>query len=312
MTLQNFASGGPVQGSSDITAATTVYYSPYVGNQIPIWNGSSFSILPFAELSLNLSTSAQAASGIYDACVFNNSGVPTLVFGPAWSNATPGSGSRGTGAGSAQIAKQNGIWVNSFSIAANNGSNTYTVPALQCTYVGSVSVDSTPGQVSAYRTWGQNRKFGVWNAYNRVPITLLVGDGTNSWNYNTATVRPSNNNPANSGLAFTGLPEEQVTTVFSQFIAISISSGGGTLVQSTIAVCDNSSTAVVGNQGFIGQILSGSLNGNAQTVTAHFTAQPTLGLNKMTACESGNPASGGATTFNGTFSTMQMSVSWRG
>ena len=158
LTLLNLANSGPIMGASDITAATTIYYSPYVGNQIPIWNGSSFSILVFPELSLALSASAQASNNIYDACVFNNAGNPVAVFGPAWQTSTAGSGARGTGAGTTQLARQNGILVNAVSISANNGSNTFTIPALQCTYVGSVFIDGTAGQVSAYRTWGSTRK----------------------------------------------------------------------------------------------------------------------------------------------------------
>ena len=198
LNLVGNSNGGPIQGSTDVTAATVVYYSPYVGNQIPIWNGSSFSILNFPELTLTLNSSSQLASTIYDVCVFNNNGAPVAVFGPSWSNSSAGTGSRGTGPASAQITRQNGIWVNAVQIAANNGTNTYTIPALQCTYVGSVAVDGTAGQVSAYRTWGQSRKFGVWNAYNRVAIVLNAGDSTASWSYSTNTFRPSNNATTNS------------------------------------------------------------------------------------------------------------------
>ena len=131
------------------------------------------------------------------------------------------------GAGSAQLIKQNGIYVNAVQILANNGSNTYTIPALECTYVGSVYIDASSGQVSAYRTWGQSRKFGVWNAYNRVPIALQVGDSTSSWAYSTATIRPSNNATANSLITFVGLPEEQVSLTFLQQIVPANSSAVG-------------------------------------------------------------------------------------
>jgi hypothetical protein len=60
------------------------------------------------------------------------------------------------------------------------------------TYLGSIFMDGTNGQISCHNTYGQSRKWGVWNAYNRDPITLLMGDSTASWTYSTATIRQSN------------------------------------------------------------------------------------------------------------------------
>lgn len=305
LTLLNAASGGPIQ-TGDVTAATTVYYSPYVGNQIPIWNGSSFSLVAFSELTLNLSSSSQAANGIYDVCVFNNSGVPTAVFGPAWFSSTAGSGARGTGGGSAQLAKQLGLWVNAFSIAANNGSNTYTVPALQCTYVGSVAVDGTSGQVSAYRTWGQNRKFGVWNAFNRVPIVLTGGDTTSSWTYNTATIRSSNNTAANNVVAFEGLAEEVQSATFTQEVD-NLNTGASVSIQN-FGIGLNSVTAFSGQVGAIGD--GGQSQPVLATPTATLANQPTLGLSQFNMLEKGNGS--GTNNFFGTQNGMQLTVSYRG
>jgi len=41
LNLLGVAGGGPIQGASDVIAATTVYYTPYVGNRVSVWNGSS-------------------------------------------------------------------------------------------------------------------------------------------------------------------------------------------------------------------------------------------------------------------------------
>jgi len=43
-------------------------------------------------------------------------------------------------------------------------------------YLGSIYMDTTPGQVSGHRTYGQARKWGIFNAYNRVPVFLQAGD----------------------------------------------------------------------------------------------------------------------------------------
>ena len=61
---------------------------------------------------------------------------------------TAGAGARGTGAGTAQISRLQGIWVNSNSITAYNGLSSFTIPANQCTIVGSLSIDSGGGTVT--------------------------------------------------------------------------------------------------------------------------------------------------------------------
>ena len=81
--------------------------------------------------------------------MFANNGSPTLVAGPAWSNSTAGAGSRGAGANSAQLARVQGFWVNAVSMIGTNGGSSFTIAANQCSYMGSISIDSTIGQVSA-------------------------------------------------------------------------------------------------------------------------------------------------------------------
>jgi hypothetical protein len=313
LTLQSAANGGPIQGTNDITAATAVYYSPYVGNQIPIWNGSSFSILVFPELTLNVSSSSQASNTAYDACVFNNSGTPVAVFGPAWSITAGATATRGTGSGSPQLQKQNGIWVNAFSISANNGSNTYTIPALQCTYVGSVLIDATAGQISNYRTWGQSRKWGVWDAYWRAPICMQVGDPTSTWGYTTAVIRPSNGNTANSLITFTGLPEETLNLTFLQTINPSNSNGVGLQVDTgQIGIGFNSTTAFSGTTG---QVTMDFLpaSGAWQTwgsPTAAYQVPSIIGAQTVTALE--DVAGTRGANFLGTQSYMLFSACYRG
>lgn len=308
LNLVGVAAGGPVQGSSDVTAATTVYYSPYHGNQIPVWNGASFTVLNFPELQLALSASAQASSTIYDIFIFNNNGSPVAVFGPAWATSTAGSGARGTGAGTTQLTYQSGILVNAVQISANNGSNTYTIPANEATYVGSVLVDGTAGQVSDYRTWGQTRKWGVWNAYNRVPICLLAGDSTSSWNYETITWRPSNNNTANSLTAFTGLAEETFQNTFTQRTLSEQGSGG--VAGPSGAVGWNSTTVPSGTT-FLNEIAAGTGAETLMTLTSVYTAPPALGAQTVTSLEESATTTGTA-TFYGSQTNMVLQACYRG
>lgn len=291
-------SGTPVI-PSDVTGATSLFYTPYVGTLIPIYNGASFVPTTFSELTMTL-TSSQALNTIYDLFVFSNSGVPTLVSGPAWSTSTAGSGARGTGASTTQLTRLNGIWVNAVQISGRNGSTTYTIPASLATYVGSMNIDGTAGQLSCYRSWGQSRKWGLWNTYNRAPIYLAIGDSTASWTYASGTIRESNGSTVNIGTSFCGLAECVVAADFRQVTQNASASG----LTDGIGIGYNSTTASSGVFGF------GSHAGSVvASVSSQYAAPPSLGINNFVCLE----ASGSnTTTFFGTQTNMQMLISYYG
>lgn len=320
LNLVGQGSGDVVQ-TGDVTAATVVYYSPFVGNQIPIYNGASFAIRTFSELTLTLTAAAHQASTIYDVCAFNNVGVATLVTGPAWANSGAGSGSRGTGAGTSQISRINGIWVNAQSITGVNGTNSYSIPADQCTYVGSIFIDGTAGQISAYVSYGQSRKWGAWNAYNRQQIIMKAGDPTASWN-GTGSARAANGNTANSLTVFTGLPEERAYCTETQRgeVTGNFASNSGTFSPSTeIYIGLNTALSSSGTIGFL-ELLR-QINNSSTVVTdtttiigmmvASFTLPPTIGINVINAGEVGTSSSG-TDIFFGTESNMLLSAQYRG
>ncbi len=303
--------------SSDTTAATAVYYTPLRGNFIPIYNGTKWATQTFSQLTLTL-VSNHVADAIYDVFVFLNSGSVTIGTGPAWNTTTPGSSARGTGAGTTELQRLNGIWTNKNIMTLRNGSTTYTnVSANQCTYVGTIHIDHTAGQTSCYTSYGQNRKWGVWNAYNRQNIILQVGDSTASWNYNTATIRASNNAPSsysanafnagsgttcNGMVALTGLAEEYLDISFIQQMQENTSTG-----TQSAGIGFNSTTAFSGT--FTGWSQSAS-NVLTFTLGGRYCAAPSLGLNNIASLEIGT---GGTTnTFSGTQSHMLLQASWRG
>lgn len=316
LNLVGQASGDVVQ-TGDVVAAATVFYSPYNGNQIPIWNGSVFKSITFSELTATLTASGSPGSAIQDECVFSNNGVPTLVTGPSWSTVTAGNGNRGTGAGSAQLTRLQGIWVNAVAIVAYNGLSSFSISANQCTYVGSISVDTAAGQVSAYRTFGQSRKFGVWNAYNRQTIQMQAGDTTSTWVYNTSTTRPSNGNTANSITTFVGLPEEQIEVEFNQ----QVQGGSLTLTSQVIAswrigIGWNSTTSYSGQSASPGFRIDGSGNVDFQLQMASpskYVNPPGIGINVATSLENSSAASGSPIiTYSGTSTGMMLTTKYRG
>lgn len=267
-------SGTPVL-AADVVAGTAVYYTPHTGVLVPIYNGSSMTPTEFAELTLTLSAS-HTANSIYDVFVFSNSGVLTLATGPSWTTVTAGSGARGTGAGTTQLTRVKGLWTNAVSMTGRNGATTYTIGANLGTYVGSISMDGTNGQVSCLLAWGQSRKWAVWNAYNRVPITLKAGDSTGTWTDNGAAFRASNNSASNRADAFCGLADEMITATFHQRIFVAVTH------TAQIGVGWNSTTAA---SGMNGTVSAGASTDVTATITAKHINPPSLGVNRVTSLE---------------------------
>ena len=294
-------SGTPVL-ASDVSAATSLYYTPFIGELVPIWNGVRFIPTVFSEMTLTLSTS-NASNSIYDVFVFNDAGTLRLVTGPVWAASGAAAGSRGTGAGTTQITRSKGLWTNAVAMTGRNGATTYSVGAGYGTYLGSIFVDSTAGQLTCHVTYGQSRKWAVWNAYNRVPLVLKAGDSTTTWSYGSAsTFRASNNSTANSLTLFCGLPEERFDTEYSQYVV-----GAGSGAQSNqVGIGFNSTSAVTGYSTIITTVAGVPQH---QSHNAKYVAPPTIGINVLTSLEISN---GAASTFYGTEARMLLSAKWRG
>ncbi len=281
---------------SDASAAAAIYYALDNGDLVPIYNGASFVPTTFTQLTLTLHSS-HALSTAYDLFVFSNSGVLTLVTGPAWSNSAAGTSARGSGASSTELTRVKGLYVNAVQIAARNGSTTYTVGANLATYLGSVLIDGTAGQATCHRSYGQSRKWALWNAYNRRPIIMKAGDSTSSWTYATNTFRASNNASANSISVFCGLAEDIIDARFEQYV-------GSSNNDASIAIGWNSATTPSGKRGrAAGAAVAGDL-------VARYVAVPALGLNTVTALESSRNTN--TITFNGTEEHMLLTTQYMG
>lgn len=149
--------------TSNVTAATTLYFTPYNGNLIGIYDGSSsWSVGTFSQLSLDIS--GLTASTNYDIFIYDNTGTLTLSA-TAWSSDT---------ARATALTTQNGIYVKS-------GATNYR-------YIGTIRITSTTGQCEDSET----KRF-VWNYYNQVDKTIHKED-TTMHTYGTATLRYWNAN----------------------------------------------------------------------------------------------------------------------
>ena len=175
--------GVPVT-TADVTAATTVYASPYKGNRIALYDGSAnWTVFNSAEMSIAVPATT---STMYDLFCYNNSGTPTLEA-LAWTNDT----TRATA-----LVLQNGVYV-------KTGATTRR-------YLGSFRTTGVSGQ-----TEDSLAKRYVWNYYNRVRRPMRVLEATATWTYTTATVRQANGAAANQIDMVIGVSEDPVSAEVS-------------------------------------------------------------------------------------------------
>ena len=147
--------------SADVTAATTLRYALYGGNQITLYDGSTRWVqMAFTELSLAVPATTNT---MYDVFVDYTAGVPALEA-VAWTNDT----TRATA-----LALQNGVYVQT------SDTDSLYVCSFRTTAVSGQTEDSYARRL-------------VWNYYNRVERPLRVFDTTATWTYSVATIRQAN------------------------------------------------------------------------------------------------------------------------
>lgn len=173
--------------TADVTGATTIYCTPYKGNQIALYDGSStWNTRTSAEFSLALGTLTAAKP--YDVFCYDNAGTPTLEF-LAWTNDT----TRATA-----LVYQDGVLVKSGATTRRYLGTFYTTSTTQ-------TEDSVTNRY-------------LWNCYNRVLRPMSKTDSTASWTYTTATWRQANAAAANQLNVVVGVAEDAVrANVMSEF-----------------------------------------------------------------------------------------------
>lgn len=287
--------------TSDVTAAGTVYFTPYQGNTImlPDANGD-WSMFQFAELSQALtdntkSPSAAASSSLYDMFVWNDAGTLRCTRGPAWSSGT----SRGTGAGTTQLALVDGVLCN--AVAVSNGPG-----ASRGVYVGTIATDGSTKlnmmfAPSAAAGGGANR-LDVWNMYNRINVASISRDSTDSWEYSTATWRAANGNNNNRITFVHGLNEDRISADYS----ILADSLAGLSVRCGVGL--DSTSAFSGRPG--AKIAAGGASSGSISIVGKYCGAGGLGQHYVQALERGH-GSGTQTWYgdNGDGATDQMALS---
>ena len=197
--------------STDVTAAGTIYYSPYKGNTLCVFGTAGWREFAFAELSLALT----ATSGNnYDVWVYDNSGTLTLET-LIWTNDT----TRATA-----LTTQDGYYV-------KTGATTRF-------YLGTFRASG------ANTTEDSKAKRFVWNAYNRVTRPMAVIEATNTWGYSTATWRQANASTANQLDLVVGLAEQALE------VSLRVTASGDANDTPGIAIGEDSTTTPLAGSAF--------------------------------------------------------------
>lgn len=215
-------SGTPVT-TTNVTGATTIYYTPFVTNSIALYDGSAWQVVNFSEKSLALGTVT--------------SGLPYDVFGYLSSN---------------DLALEKVAWTNSTTrataLARVDGRVVKSGDTTRL-YLGTFYTTSTT------TTEDSETKRLIWNYYNRVIRKVKVVDTTNNWTYSTTTWRSWNNSTANRIEILTGLAYDCIDLAFNGLAANSAgySMGFGVGVDSTSANSADTYTSAASSSIVYGQ-----------------------------------------------------------
>jgi len=188
------ASGSPVP-SADVTAAGTLYFTPYRGSQVSLYTPLGWRLHSFSEVSLSLSSLGGGTN--YDIFLYDLEGGLTLQA-VSWTADTTRA---------AALAWQDGVPVQT--------------SAPEKRYLGTIRT-SAAGQCED----SMLRRF-VWNYCSRRVRSLRVAEQTDLWTYNVRALRPFNNSTANRVEFVLGLLEDAVQLNFCAFAKAASASNFG-------------------------------------------------------------------------------------
>ena len=169
--------GTPIT-TSDVTAAATLYLTPYGGNKVALYDGSQqWNVRALVETSLAVPA---VANTVYDVFAYDDSGT-VKIEALAWTNDT----TRATA-----LTTQDGVYVKTGDTTRRYVGSFRTLLASQC-------------HDTVLRRW-------LWNYYNRVERPMAVVESTNSWGYTTDTYRQADGHTGNQLDFVIGVSEDAV------------------------------------------------------------------------------------------------------
>ncbi len=267
--------GGTPVTTSDVTSSSTLYWTPYRGTHCSTYDSGTWTDHTTAEISLALSGLTSGRN--YDVFAYFSGGVLKIDLGPTWNaGAVAGSDTqRGTGAGSTELQRQDGVWTNKNSITSTIHGD--TIAANNGKYLGTIRATST--SATADSGGGTSNKVGgqrfLWNYYHRVRRTLSVLETDASWTYPTTSYRIANaaSAPSNCVEIVVGLQEVELDLHLIVFALQSSATETG------ISVSIGEDSATVPASGVIGQkgIFSATGGDFYQNIHAKLRKYPAIG-----------------------------------
>jgi hypothetical protein len=273
------STGVPVM-TSTVSGATTVYYTPYKGRYVPLYDGTTWTMtdiggeLSQATTDTTKSPAACTTNSNYDLFVWSDSGTYRCTRGPAWSSDT----ARGTGAGTTELQMVAGIYTNKNAITNGPGAN-------RGTYVGTIRTNGSSQVDVILGASGTASAIGVWNAYNRVVISTYAAESTANWTYNSTTWRGANGGTLSRASFVRGLDEDMVDAIYQ------ISMSGGASGDALIGINLDSTSATPG-----GIVPYFSIGSNIGAAPAAYSGMPGIGWHYLQAME-GQASTGSAAGF---------------
>lgn len=271
-------SGTPVL-TSTTTAQTTVYYTPYVGDIVPLYDGTNVVPTVFSEISqattdATKSPAAVANNSVYDIFVWNDSGTIRATRGPAWTNDTTRS------AGTALVRVK--------GLLLNNAAITNGPAASRGTYVGTIRSNGSAQidyNFGGSASGGTAAFFGVWNAYNRRRTVATVTDSGAGYAYATGTIRQARGSAGNQVSFVLGLQEDGV---FATSVVNSYAVAQNAFVKTGLGF-DSITAFPSGNAPFFSSPVAAGTN-TFGTNTDTQTWFPSIGLHYVSSLEQGDGA----------------------
>lgn len=250
------STGVPIT-TADVTAATTVYYTPAGKcNQIGLYTSSSvWNVRTFAEVSIAVPATTNT---LYDVFAYDNAGAVTLELSAAWNNSAAGTSARhAAGTYASILPTQDGVYVKS-----TNGT---TIDATR-RYLGSFRTTGVSGQ-----TEDSFAKRLVWNVANQAVRPMRKTEATNTWNYTTAAWQQANASAANQIEFVIGLIGVQLE---SQVFGGVYNSGGNSGASIGIGV----DTVAAPTSGNLSMRTYATTNGGCYPIEAELSVLPSVGF----------------------------------
>lgn len=243
----------------DIVAASTLYFEPYLGDLISIWDGSLWKTYEFSSRSVAVPANDNAG---YDVFIRDNAGTLELVL-TAWASLL---------VRAVSLDRFHGRWV-------KNGDPTQL-------YLGSFRTGAaSEGYDSGQKRW-------LWNYYNRVEAYLSVQDNSSPWTYTTDAFRQANGYAENFVSTFVGIQEDRILVK-----AIGCSDNDNGIVKQTRTTGIGVNSTTVNSADYTGTVIPG-FSERHQTTAIYDDFVP-LGYTQFNWLEKSDANVSGTTTWHG-------------